>query len=534
MKKNIFVLSLAMVALLLGSCSEDYLSRYPEGGTLLEDQYQKLEDAVEGSILGIYSKMYAYGGEHDAFGQRAIDMYGDLLSGDMAMASSTYGWFETDERGLTYSYRKSYIWGYYYDVIRLCNNAINAVKSQGVPEIPEDGEELTEAQNRAGFYYGQVLAMRAWAYSGLLRYFAYPYNVLVENGLDPEDYTAVPLYDEVSAADISVMGAPRATIGEVYNFIEEDLTSAILYLDYFGKSVDRGSKLEVNADVARGILAYAMLNRGGKANADKALRYALEVIDGGKFPVMANSELLTTGFADVNASNWMWGQDVTVETTSSLATFWGQADIHTYSYAQAGDVKGIDANLLSSITAMGWDGRKDWFRANKPYQYAPDGKFYCPSTKNTTASSAVDRNWLCDNVFMRVEMMYLIAAEACLEKTNQQFDSCRLFLDGIMSQRLDLNNAEASSLYTAYLGGLSSYDKLHEAVRYNWRVEMWGEGYGMQTLRRMGGSNMLGENHLRSEKTINAAGNDFSFTIPTSETRYNPFLKADELQEDKN
>jgi hypothetical protein len=64
------------------------------------------------------------------------------------------------------------------------------------------------------------------------------------------------------------------------------------------------------------------------------------------------------------------------------------------------------------------------------------------------------------------------------------------------------------------------------AIKHNWRVELWGEGYGLQTFRRYGESVNLGENHKRSEKTITpGTPRRFTFEIPTSEQFYNPAIR---------
>lgn len=133
--KNIkYFLATIVLGLGLTSCGDSFLTQYPEGGVLLQDQFDKLPDNLKGSIMGIYSKMYEYGGEHDEFGQRAIDMYGDIQSGDMAMAKSSYGWFESYERGYFYAYARSYIWSYYYDMINLANLCEIAVE-ENVPAM---------------------------------------------------------------------------------------------------------------------------------------------------------------------------------------------------------------------------------------------------------------------------------------------------------------------------------------------------------------------------------------------------------------
>ena len=71
------------------------------------------------------------------------------------------------------------------------------------------------------------------------------------------------------------------------------------------------------------------------------------------------------------------------------------------------------------------------------------------------------------------------------------------------------------------------HEALGEAIRYNWRVELWGEGYGLETFRRWGKTVNLGENHLRANKTISPITDRiYSFSIPTSETMYNPYLRS--------
>lgn len=526
--KNIKYLFVTIVlGLTLTSCGDSFLTQYPEGGVLLQDQFEKLPDNLKGSIMGIYSKMYEYGGEHDTFGQRAIDMYGDIQSGDMAMPTSDYGWFESYERGYFYAYAQGYIWSYYYDMLNLINISAVAVEDN-VPDIIAgmDGGELSESTKLWGYYYGQILALRGWAYAGLLNYFCNPMDQLA-NTMDEE--LSIPIYTETELKS-GQMGAPRATVAEVYDRIYEDLSMAIELLDFYGQLNKRGSKLEIDADVARVILAYAMLNHGdknveiagGKNAYEIALDNAQTAINNGKYPMMKYAELTTTGFSDVSAANWMWGENVTVENTTALASFFGQVDIHTYSYAAAGDIKGIDSKLYDEIAAKGWDARVNWFNDGKSeFPYAPEGKFYNPGTKNVTKLDDVDRNWLCDNIFMRIESAYLIAAEAAYQNGDEA--TAVSYLQQLCIERTIPGKESERDTWLAGLSG----DALKKAIIYNWRVEMWGEGYALQTLRRLNKTVTLGSNHLsRGEQEINIQKEfiQFQCEIPSSETRYNPYL----------
>ncbi len=537
MKNVKYLFATIVLGLSLTSCGDSFLTQYPEGGVLLQDQFDSLPDNLQGSILGIYSTMYAYGGDHDEFGLRAIDMYGDIQSGDMAMKKSRYGWFESYERGRFYAYARGYLWSFYYSIINLTNRSILAVENN-IPTISQaivDGTDPEENIQLQGYYYGQMLALRGWAYDNLLKYYCDPMDKL-ENSMDDEP--AIPIYTEKEVA-AGALGAPLSSVTEVYERIYEDLSTSIDVLDYYSKYIDRGSKLEINADVARIMLAYSMLNHGNKegtiiADGKNAYEIALEqakaVVDGGKYPMLKKAELLTTGFGDVSASNWMWGQDVTVETTTALASFFGQVDIHSYSYAAAGDTKAIDSNLYDQIVATGWDARAGWFNSGDvKFPYCPNRKFYNLKTKDQTQLDKVDRDWLNDNVFMRVEVAYLIAAEAAYQLNDE--GTSKSYLQALCDERvLDGKDAE----YAAWLGSLSG-TTLKDAIAYNWRVEMWGEGYGLQTLRRLTKTVKLGTNHLdRANKDVtveDATYIKYQCEIPTSETRYNPFLATDQLIE---
>lgn len=540
MKKIQYLFASVILGLAFTSCGDSFLTQYPEGGVLLEDQFAQLPDNLQGSILGIYSKLYEYGGDHDTFGQRCIDMYGDIQSGDMAMAKSSYGWFEMYERGYFYSYARGYIWSFYYDIINLANIGTMAVEknSAEILRAIDSGEEPVEMIKLQGYYYGQLLALRGWAYANLLNFYCDPMDQL-ENPMSVEK--AIPMYTEKELEN-GTLGMPLSTVEEVYSRVYEDLSTAIDVLDFYSQFNQRSSKLEVSSDIARIMLAYAMLNHGdpesepvadGKNAYTIALEQASSVIESGQYPLLSKAELLTTGFSDVNAKNWLWGQDVTVETTTALASFFGQVDIHSYSYAAAGDTKAIDSNLYDQIKSTGWDARKDWFiPGGEAFAYCPHRKFYNPGTKDETKLDKVDRDWLCDNVFMRIEVAYLIAAEAAYRNGDEA--TAKSYLQRLCDERVLEGQEEA---YNAWLGTLSG-NALKDAIAYNWRVEMWGEGYGLQTLRRLTKTVKLGSNHLdRGDQDVTVEGAtyiQFQCEIPSTETRYNPALATTVMTQDNN
>ena len=511
MKTIKYILSLTIVGLIAVGCSDNYLTQEPGGSTITQDQYDQMDDKVAGLVRGIIPNLYSrFSDGHDGFGQRAIDMYGDLLCGDMAMKTKNYGWFANHELMETYTERGS-LWGYYYNIIRSSNKAINAIESEGLPELVFDLDTISEVQYTNGFYYAEALTFRGWAYSKLCNFF-------VQQDAEDSDL-AIPVYTESDTREDTIIGSPRAIVADLYLRIETDLLDAIQYFEAYNL-VTRSNKMEINADIARILLAYTYLNRGDNAN---ALKYAKEAIDKGSPVILQTAEVLTTGFNNVDHANWIWGQDVTVETTTSLASFFGQVDIYSYSYASAGDVKAIDKNLYNSIPE--WDIRKGWWnnyaqsgkKNASSFAYAPDGKFYSAKSKTLQA----DRDWLSDNVYMRWELVYLIAAEAAAR--THELSTSPDYLFAITDQRVIEGKKTA---YDDWKASLNSETALLAAIKQNWRVELWGEGYGLQTFRRYAEMVTLGDNHLRQEKDITPTmARRFTFEIPTSETYYNPFLR---------
>lgn len=542
----------------LSSCADSFLNREPHGSTITQTQYEKLDNTLAGSMRGIYALMYTNSlTDHDVFGRRAIDLYTDLLSGDMALTSYSYGWFYTDERGMTSTSRTGTVWSYYYKMLHNTNTVLRIIANQsevtkkvaeyGLPNTYDASSGLlyvingkdtlytyTENEVLEAGYYAQALTMRGYVLTGLVP--LYTYTTAQLNG-DLKNTKAFPVYTESNMDNSQGYSA----LSEVYTQLESDLTTAIDYFGAFGQALTRASKLEANIDVARGLLAYSYLNKANpnaSSSSDayrtaytNALKYAKDVIESGTYSVLPNKEIWTNGFNNVNSTCWIWGQDVTTETASGLASFFGQVDIHTYSYAWAGDTKAIDENLYNAIPDF--DARKRWFNdgmALAKFKYCPDKKFFSAKCPTSTKQDDIDREWLSDNVFMRVEAMYLIAAEA--EYRLGEYDQAKSYLQGIMDQRVDTASTAAAE-YATYMSGLNNTNLL-SAIEYNWRVELWGEGYGLQTFRRLSPETAAdtkrrrGSNHAsEAGSEIDATAAKFTFAIPSSEVSYNPNLKGE-------
>ncbi len=492
MKNNLFKITGIASLLLFGvSCSEDFLEREPSE-FLTTDQIaeaaEKNPAVVRGTMTGIYSLTIETrtGGTtgHDDFGQKGYDIYGDMLSGDMALSVSTYGWYRANitefKAPLDFTNQDNYqVWRYYFRIIRSANTVIAALGgNDAIPEIDENK-----------FILGQAKAIRAHSYFYLTQYFAKGYNPSAE---------ILPLYD-----DLDDQNGPKVATSEIYSLMESDLTSAITLLDGFARS----GKNEINKSVAQGILAYVYASRGDKWQ--EVYDLTNDVITGGGFPLMSSEEIVG-GFNDLNTGSWMWGIDLTIDTNLGLVSWWGQMDRFTYSYAWAGDAKAIDATLYSQIPDG--DARKAQFKepTGGYSDLMPLNKFYDPNRViggQTTVTT--------DYVYMRVEEMYLLNAEAA---ANNGMDALAVTsLKTLLDERMD---------DTSYLDGLAG-QALKNEIYLQTRIELWGEGKSYLAMKRNKATIMRGPNHL-SFVGVGIPYDDerLTFEIPESEIQNNPFIST--------
>jgi len=552
MKKNIIVVFAVVLA--LAGCSDSWLDRQYDGASISQEKYESLgTEKLEGTLNGLYTMIYTMSGsDHDEFGQRAIDLWGDILSGDIAVTDKKYGWLYTDEQMNTIN-RTGTIWYFYYRMIHNINTTVLSIENSGnISELiaqygyPSETcqHKYTEEETTYAMYLAQALAMRGYCYANIARWYTPVTGSAMMNNLRIDQYPCAPIYTETN------MDAPQALSNSaaVYNRVFNDLRTSVEMFDKFGtyykdsisgSEFTRMSKLAMDINVARGLLAYAYLNAAPyytsfePATAQdyyrKAYSYANDVILSGAYQIIPNNQLYSTGFNNVDNTSWMWGQKVVTETAGGLRSWFGQVDIHSYSYAWAGDTKVIDENLKTLIPA--WDGRSRWFNdgsKNAKFKDCPDGKFFsaaCPI--GSTNTDDIDREWLSDNILMRFESMYLIAAEACygIDSLVASAD----FLTAVTDQRLNTAYPLAASDYAEFKATLSDPTALLTAIEYNWRIEMWGEGYGLQTFRRLVPQLRLASARKRGgNHSYNAAGeirptdNSFNMMIPNSEATYNP------------
>lgn len=487
--KNIFKVTFMATALLaVVGCGKEFLEKEPSQfltSDQVDDAGSRNPDVLAGTLTGIYQlTLDAFTGgteSHTDFGHKAYDLQSDMLTGDVALSISTYGWYRADITEfigpLDFTRLANYQpWRYYYRVIRSANIVIAALGgNDAVPEIEGNRHNLAQAKT-----------LRAHSYFYLTQYF--------QNSYEPSQLI-LPIY--TNPDDVN---GPKVSAQEIYDLIESDLNSALELFEGF----NRGQKSQINADVAKGILAYV---HGAKGEWQEVYDLTKEVLDAGNHSILSE-EQLTGGFNDLSTSSWMWGVDLTSDVGLGLVSWWGQMDYYTYSYAWAGDAKAIDASLYANIPAD--DVRKGQFQppGSGYTSLMPLNKFYDPN-KIIGGQAPVTT----DYVYMRIEEMYLLNAEAAAH--------LGMTAEAVSVMKEVLGNRVAD---LSYLDGLSGQALLDE-IYLQTRIEFWGEGKSYLAMKRNKATIVRGSNHL-SYIGVPIPYDDerLTFEIPEAELQANPLI----------
>lgn len=506
-KNKITAMALAGLSVMsLVACSDDFLDRKPGGSTITDGQISELTKVNGAQIMlgqtnGVTSNLVRWqtGGttEQSDFGQKSVDISTDLMSGDMVFSlGCSYGWFGADARCLctnSTQNRAYQNWRYYYRVISSCNSILDAISTDG--EQPENAELQLS--------YGVAKAVRAFSYFNLVNLYAKSYDL-------SKDKRVLPVYDK----SVNVGGKPQ-TVDSVYRFVVKDLNEAIVsYEAAAQQGITPTDISQPGIDVAYTILAYAYLQTGQNDKAQAAAEAALASTTKEILPASG----LFYGFNTVNNDNWMWGVDITSDNTGGLCTFWGMMDYFTYSYAAAGDFKVMNSDLFQQMA--GDDARIGWFTAlagANPKYLLPAGKFF-----DSARVPMGDGAWTNDIHFFRVEEPVMIVAEAAARQGD--LTTARQYLGALLAER---SPSRAAAIETM------TQDELLEEILTNWRVEFWGEGRSLMTLKRFKKGMVRPANDYYQSITQNGAisydDNRMIFAIPRTELENNANMKEAEM-----
>lgn len=449
--KYTFVGLLAGGMLLTTSCSKDQIETSPtrsmSGQGLLANG-----NAALVALNGIYREMYTAGwstggNTHQCFGITAYNLCAEVMGEDHIMGAQGSGWFWYDalynvkQRYASDSWRSYDLWNAFYNWIANANYIIAAEETMG------------GTSDEVNYAIGQAYAIRAYSYFMLSQYFA---RTLVGH----ENEKCVPIYTEPTTPETK--GQPRATNAEVYAQIDKDIQKAVELL----KGTEQKNKSHIGYAVALGIQARIALVENDWQKAKTAAKAAIEASGCSILPVAS-----FTGMNNVDAANVMWGAGIISDQVGMYASFYAHMDYEADKYGSSAP-KCINKELYAKMNET--DTRRAWWVDGVYDKGLLQEKF-----KFTDVST-----WMGDYIFMRVEEMYLTAAEA--ECRLNEEDAAKADLMELMSKR----DPEYTTRKTGTALGKTSAladetGSLLEEILIQRRIELWGEDGRMYTLKRL-------------------------------------------------
>ncbi len=485
MEHNKYIL-IALGLLSLASCT-DINDQKPDGEYISGDQKTETVGAIpsriKADVVGMYHMMAVpstYFGEAagraDDGGYFSLALSSDLNAADMVCANSGYNWFSVcsnySDRTATYANPRMR-YGLPYNQIKVANDIIAAMDS-------------TSTDKTVTAYIGQAKACRAFAYMTIAPFFQFRYATSA-------DKACVPIVTEKTT---NFSNNPRATVKQVYDLIISDLSDARVRLSNFS----RDDKSYVNLAVVDGLLARAYLNMGKYAEAAAAAKNAISETDA---TPATRADVSKPYFCDANESDWMWGLLLSASDVSSSAkneaTEGAQlASFSSDGYAPIGCYKRINSLLWNKIPST--DIRKQWWVDGNLKSSLLDGQTWTtgdavfngqdipagvitdvkvkfdPYTNvkfgmKSGIGNSVNNN---DYPLMRVEEMYLIEAEGLAMSGN--LPDAKTILENFVKTYRD----------PSYTSKATSAQDFQNEVWFQRRIELWGEGFAMSDIMRLG------------------------------------------------
>lgn len=417
------ILLIAIIATFTGAGCSDFLTEDPilsQSNQLTLADYEGLSKAVQGA----YAPLVSYNWYGAAF---VLDA--EMRSGNGKIYVDYSSGRYTNPYNLNYtSTTTSALWGYAYYVISAVNNVLaNLDGKEGSDVTTQDLDNLR----------AECLFLRALSHFDLVRTYAKAYTV------DPSS-PGVP-YVFITDAE----GEPaRNTVGEVYDYIVQDLSDAESVIDQgYVRSGVADAKSTVTLPAIQALLSRVYLYRG---DWQKAADYATKIINNTAYTLWTKTEL-----ADV------WKED---KPTRGEVIF---------------EVYGLKSNYYDGYwDAITWQTKPDGYAdcaasADIINLYEADderGKLFRPHPDNNTAfwtTKYIGKDFgtpdVSNTIVLRLSEMYLNRAEALANGANIPSATALGDLNVIRTQR------GASPLASA-----SAQDALNERrLELAWEGHLW-------------------------------------------------------------
>lgn len=507
MKKIFKYLCVGMIGVLgLSSCSNDMLETQPtdamSGATFMSDATKALIP-----LNGIYRSMYSAGwsttgNTHQCFGISAYNLMAEVMGDDMIMGAQGSGWFWFDAaynvkaRYTSGAWRSYDLWNAYYTWISNANYIIAAEETMGGSKEDVD------------YVIGQAYAIRAYSYFMLAQTFARTYK-------GHENDACVPIYNEPTRT--STTGQPRAKVSEVYAQIDNDINKAV---ELLATSPAQRHPSHMSYAVALGLKSRIALVEEKWQEALDAAKLAITASGKAIQPVdpSAFAPNKANFVNSVDAGNVMWGAQIVSDQAGMYASLMTHMS-GTAPYGQRAP-KQISSWLYNKMSAT--DSRRAWWNPAESYLQK---KFEFSN----------EQTWEGDYVWMRVEEMYLNAAEAAC-RLGQDADA-KQYLMAVMSKR-DANYSTNKSGNALATVSTELTGSLLEEILIQRRIELWGEDGRIYTLRRLHQGFVRPADYgwpegLQIPTHVNAAKDPESYlwvlTIPQAEFDGNVNMKPEEI-----
>lgn len=466
MKKIIIGSAICISALILASCSKDFLNTRSTSSTD-ESTLFSTTTTAKMAMEGLNRHMTYFDGTSPHMGYGLVMLWNEVLGEDLVYTKKN-AQFTTQakwelHRNTTSSHNK-YCYRWVYEMMMGANTIIRNM----------DGSTITGPQGEKDFLKAQALTYRAFVTFVGAQWWGKRYDY-GQGGDNNEANSGIVIRTENTGEEKA-----RSTVAEVYQQINSDLDEAI---SLFEKNPDivRSAKYEIDLVVALGIKARVKLAQGEWKNAaDVAARAIKE----------SSASLSNTTWekkvgrgCDATNSEWIWGL------LGSVAP-----DIHKYgqfysfisntnvSYNQ-NTPRAIYNKLYDRIPDT--DSRKGLWLKEPALEkktnivYPPSGNLfpwmsqkYIVCAIDNTSKDYDGSKLAADIPWMRLPELYLIVAEGYARAGEEDIAKNHL---NMMAQTRD-PKFNCSAL---------SGEALIDEIMFQRRIELWGEGFRFTDLKRL-------------------------------------------------
>ena len=209
---------------------------------------------------------------------------------------------------------------------------------------------------------------------------------------------------------------------------------------------------------------------------------------------------------DISNTSWLWGYDITQQTTSSFGSFYSHID-NTIAQGYAGGsgaYKNMYSNLYAKIADT--DVRKKIY-INSTLFPTIANRYNLPNYANVKYTT--DQRFLSDYCFIRIEDPFFLYVEALVEQNN--LSAAKTALEDFMHDYRDPSYTLTATTQAA----------MRDEVRTQRRIELWGEGTSFFDFKRW---------HLGVDRNEAGSNHTFMVKVPAGDKRWVYQIPQDEIE----